>query len=73
MKRISLSAYDAEHAYEWLRMYWREDDQTFGGCFDGERIGHRLEQVIGPAAVRRIARLPALARTKKKHAKKAQG
>jgi hypothetical protein len=56
MKRISLSAYDAEHVYEWLRMYWRGDAQRFGGCFECERTGRRLERLIGPAAVRRITR-----------------
>ncbi len=81
MKRISLSAYDAEHVYEWLRMYWRNDDQTFGGCYECERTGRRLERLIGPAAVRRIVRLvkkhpgrtvtPAAA--KKKHAKPVKG
>lgn len=75
MKRLSLSPYDAEHVYEWLRMYWRDDQQKFGGCFECERTGRRLERLIGPAAVRRIARLVQqhqgrTARTKKKHAKK---
>jgi hypothetical protein len=57
MKRISLSATDAEHVYEWLRMYWRGEDPTFGGCYECERVGRRLERLIGPAAVRRIARI----------------
>lgn len=57
MKRISLSQYDAEHVYEWLRMYWRGDERKFGRCFECARTGRRLERLIGPAAVRRIARL----------------
>jgi len=84
MKRISLSTYDAEHVYEWLRMYWRADEQTFGGCFECERTGRRLEWLIGPAAVRRIVRLvkkysgrtvtPAAAKkTHATHAKHAKG
>ena len=54
--RISLSAYDAEHVYEWLMMYWHEHAQKFGGCYECERTGRRLERLIGPAAVRQIAR-----------------
>jgi hypothetical protein len=57
VKRLSLSAYDAEHVYEWLRMYWRGDDQKFGGCYECERTGRRLERFIGPAAVRRVSRV----------------
>ena len=81
MKRISLSAYGAEHVYEWPRMCWRDDDQTFGGCYECERTGRRLERLIGPAAVRRIVRLVKKnpgrtvtpAAVKKKHAKQAKG
>jgi hypothetical protein len=78
--RISLSADDAEHVYEWLRMYWRGDAQKFGGCLECERTGRRLERLIGPAAVRQVARVvklhpgrAPLARTKKKHAKPTKG
>jgi hypothetical protein len=56
-KRITLSGYDAEHVYEWLRMYWRGAQQRFGGCYDCERIGRRLERLIGSHEVRRIAAL----------------
>lgn len=69
-RRISLSAYDAEHVYEWLRMYWCDDEQKFGGCIECERTGRRLERLIGPKAVRHVARM--VARTQKKHGKKAQ-
>ena len=31
-KRLSLSAYDAEHVYTWLRMYWRDDTQKPRTC-----------------------------------------
>ena len=72
MKRLTLSDRDALHAYDWLRMYWRGDDQKFGGCFECEQIGRRLERFIGPAAVRRIARLSDV-RTTKKHAKEKKG
>lgn len=72
-KRISLSASDAEHVYEWVRMYWRGDAQKFGGCAECERTGRRLERLIGPAAVRYIARLvhkhPGTSTAKKKQAK----
>ena len=57
MKRISISEYDAEHVYEWLRMYWRGEKNRFGGCYECQRLGRRLERLIGPTAVRRIARL----------------
>jgi hypothetical protein len=56
-KRISLSAYDAEHVYEWLRMYWRGDGQKFGACALCDRIGRRLERLIGPTSVRHVVRL----------------
>ena len=57
MKRITLNKQNAEHVYEWLRMYWRGDPQRFGHCDECAQIGRRLERVIGPAAVRRAARL----------------
>jgi hypothetical protein len=61
-KTITLTAYDALHVYDWLRWYWRDPiaglkPARFGGCYDCARIGRRLERLIGPAAVRRIARL----------------
>lgn len=71
--RLSLSVTNAEHVYEWLRMYWRGDEKTFGGCVECELLGRRLERFIGPTAVRRTAQLVqknpdsrSVARTKKK-------
>jgi hypothetical protein len=67
VKRISLSAYDAGQVYEWLRMSWRGDDQKFGGGYECERSGRRLERLIGPAAGPADRRT---ARTKRRHAKR---
>lgn len=52
-KTVTLNAQDAEHVYEWLRMYWK-GSQTFGGCHSCERIGKRLEALIGPVAIVRV-------------------
>jgi hypothetical protein len=38
VKRISISADDAEHVYDWLRMYWRSEMQRFGGRYDNRRL-----------------------------------
>jgi hypothetical protein len=57
VKRISFSVYEAEHVYEWLRMYCGGDQLPFGGCDECKRVGRRLKRLIGPAAVRRIVRL----------------
>jgi hypothetical protein len=63
LKRISLSERDAAHAYEWLRMYWEHAPEItgrtrrFGNCALCEQIGKRLERFIGPAEVRRVARV----------------
>lgn len=57
LARISLRVDDAEHVYEWLRMFWLGEAQKFGGCAWCERIGRRLERLIGPARVRRTARV----------------
>jgi hypothetical protein len=84
MKRLTITEYDGLHVYEWLRMYWRGNENRFGGCYECERLGRRLERLIGPPAVRRVARLvkdnpgtmpkrPAVARAKKKHAKQGEG
>lgn len=54
--RVSLSASDASHVYEWLRMYWLGDKYAFGGCFVCAGLGRRLERLIGEAEVRRIVR-----------------
>ena len=75
VKRFTLNEYNAEHVYEWLRMYWRGDEQRFGGCVECGQIGRRLERFIGPAAVRHVARLVKkypidAARTAKEKAKK---
>jgi len=60
MKRISFDKYDAEHIYEWLRLYWanQEDDgykpcteKRFGGCFQCQRIGKRLEKLLGDKTI----------------------
>lgn len=56
-KRVVLNQRDAAHVYEWLRMYWLGDKQTFGGCASCEAIAKRLELVIGPVKVRRIANI----------------
>jgi hypothetical protein len=53
-KTIAISAYDAEHVYDWLRMYWCDDDYRFGGCYECERLGRRLERLVGPAWVGRV-------------------
>lgn len=57
MTRFTLNAHNAEHVYEWLRLYWASEPDRFGGCAECAQIGRRLERFIGPAAVRRIARL----------------
>ena len=55
--RISFTVMNAEHLYEYLCMYWLvEGKGKFGGCFECEDIGRRLEKFIGPKAVRRIKR-----------------
>src|SRR5579862_7046661 len=56
-KRISFDETNAEHIYEYLRMYWRDDEQRFGGCHECEQIGRRLERFIGPTSVRFVTRL----------------
>jgi hypothetical protein len=55
-KTITLTAYDAEHVYDWLRMYWCDEDQRFGGCPLCEQLGRRLERLVGPAWIRRVSR-----------------
>jgi hypothetical protein len=56
-KRISFSALDAAHIYEWLVMYWRQESQKFGGCPQCADMGQRLEQFIGPTTTRRVRRI----------------
>jgi hypothetical protein len=56
-KTITLTAYDAAHVYDWVRWYWRAEDERFGGCYECQQLGRRLERLIGPAAVRHISRL----------------
>jgi hypothetical protein len=57
-KRIAFSESDASHIYEWLRMYWLGDeDGLFGLCYQCETIGRRLETMLGPKEVARIARV----------------
>jgi hypothetical protein len=81
VKRISFNEQHAEHIYEWLRTYWRGAPKKFGGCVECAHIGRRLKRRIGPAAVRRTARLvhnnpgddTGVARTKKKHAQSGKG
>lgn len=88
-KRITLTSYDALHVYDWLLMYWRGEPKKFGGCYECERLGRRLERLLGPSDVRRIARAVkknpgsplvldgmrklAAAPTAKKNAKRAKG
>lgn len=58
-KRISFDEYQAEHIYEWLRIYWvyfNEKDK-FGNCPLCRMIGERLEKFISPSAVRSISRM----------------
>ena len=72
MKRISFSQYDATHIYEWLRFYWHEDFLKhpefwnkeaikkmgkFGGCYECENIGNRLEKFIGEKEVKEVEKL----------------
>ena len=55
-RTISFTARDAEHLYEWVRMYWVGDDRPYGGCYSCEHLGKRLKRFIGPSAARRIER-----------------
>jgi len=56
VKRFTLSEQNAEHVYDWLRMYCSGERERFGGCLECEEIGRRLERFIGPTAVRRVGR-----------------
>jgi len=49
-RRISFNETNAEHIYEWLRVFWQEEERRFGGCIECEQIGQRLERFIGPSA-----------------------
>ena len=62
-KIITFGEYDAEHIYEWLRLYWadQEDDgykpcteKRFGGCFQCQAIGKRLEKMLGDGVKRHM-------------------
>src|SRR4029450_12634990 len=55
-RRISFSAFDAAHMYEWLTRYWGEEPR-FGGCLLCQQLGARLERFIGAAEARRIQRV----------------
>jgi len=73
MKRISFSKYDSEHLYDILRWSWIKEKQElekngftkkelkkmgkFGGCFECERMGKRLEKFIGKKEVKNIEKL----------------
>jgi len=48
---------NAEHVYEWLRMYWLHDEDKFGNCPECTQLGRRLERFIGPASVRFVERI----------------
>lgn len=56
VRRFTLSEQNAEHVYDWLRMYWAGERERFGGCLECEEIGRRLERFIGATAVRRVGR-----------------
>lgn len=67
-KRISFSKYNAEHLYDILRWSWVHDLEEmeekdrkilkkqgrFGGCFECEQMGKRLEKFVGKKWVNQV-------------------